>query len=100
MRTCVRARDAKCGEAGLLAAWSVDRGGSGSLDSCWVLCCGFSWRAHMVRLQFNLVCADAWKVDLFQSCVNLGFFLGSLGIGYIADRYVTALPSMQAPGST
>nr|XP_040139453.1 solute carrier family 22 member 1 isoform X3 [Ictidomys tridecemlineatus] len=37
--------------------------------------------------EFDLVCADAWKVDLFQSCVNLGFFLGSLGIGYIADRF-------------
>uniref|UniRef100_A0A0A0MQP6 Solute carrier family 22 member 1 n=1 Tax=Oryctolagus cuniculus TaxID=9986 RepID=A0A0A0MQP6_RABIT len=37
--------------------------------------------------EFNLVCADAWKVDLFQSCVNLGFFLGSLGVGYIADRF-------------
>lgn len=40
--------------------------------------------------QFNLVCDDSWKVDLFQSCVNLGFFLGSLGVGYIADRYVKA----------
>ena len=38
-------------------------------------------------LQFNLVCGDAWKVDLFQSCVNLGFFLGSLIVGYFADRY-------------
>nr|XP_045015561.1 solute carrier family 22 member 1 [Jaculus jaculus] len=37
--------------------------------------------------EFNLVCADAWKVDLFQSCVNLGFFLGSLGVGYVADRF-------------
>ncbi|KAM4817658.1 solute carrier family 22 member 1 [Urocitellus parryii] len=37
--------------------------------------------------EFDLVCADAWKVDLFQSCVNLGFFLGSLGVGYIADRF-------------
>ncbi|XP_049731655.1 solute carrier family 22 member 1 isoform X1 [Elephas maximus indicus] len=37
--------------------------------------------------EFNLVCADSWKVDLFQSCVNVGFFLGSLGIGYIADRF-------------
>ncbi|KAM9005411.1 solute carrier family 22 member 1 [Sarcophilus harrisii] len=37
--------------------------------------------------EFNLVCADAWKVDLFQSCVNVGFFLGSLGIGYVADRF-------------
>nr|8ET6_A Chain A, OCT1 [Homo sapiens]8ET7_A Chain A, OCT1 [Homo sapiens]8ET8_A Chain A, OCT1 [Homo sapiens] len=37
--------------------------------------------------EFNLVCADSWKVDLFQSCVNVGFFLGSLGVGYIADRF-------------
>ncbi|XP_058591812.1 solute carrier family 22 member 1 isoform X2 [Neofelis nebulosa] len=37
--------------------------------------------------EFNLVCDDSWKVDLFQSCVNVGFFLGSLGVGYIADRF-------------
>ncbi|KAJ1154503.1 hypothetical protein NDU88_007255 [Pleurodeles waltl] len=36
---------------------------------------------------FDLVCGDAWKLDLLQSCVNLGFFIGSLGIGYIADRF-------------
>ncbi|XP_044867755.1 solute carrier family 22 member 1-like isoform X2 [Mauremys mutica] len=37
--------------------------------------------------EFNLVCEDSWKVDLFQSCVNAGFFLGSMYIGYIADRF-------------
>ncbi|XP_057618580.1 solute carrier family 22 member 1 [Chionomys nivalis] len=37
--------------------------------------------------EFNLVCGNAWKVDLFQSCVNLGFFLGSLIAGYFADRF-------------
>uniref|UniRef100_A0A8C5Q1U2 Solute carrier family 22 member 2 n=1 Tax=Leptobrachium leishanense TaxID=445787 RepID=A0A8C5Q1U2_9ANUR len=37
--------------------------------------------------EFNLVCDDSWKLDLFQSCVNLGFFLGSLFIGYFADRF-------------
>ncbi|XP_053315803.1 solute carrier family 22 member 2 [Spea bombifrons] len=37
--------------------------------------------------EFNLVCADSWKMDLFQSFVNLGFFFGSLFIGYIADRF-------------
>nr|DBA26887.1 TPA: hypothetical protein GDO54_011088 [Pyxicephalus adspersus] len=37
--------------------------------------------------EFNLVCDDSWKLDLFQSFVNCGFFLGSLFIGYIADRF-------------
>lgn len=36
--------------------------------------------------KFGLVCDASWKVDLFQSCVNVGFFLGSLSVGYIADR--------------
>ncbi|XP_057345046.1 solute carrier family 22 member 1-like isoform X2 [Manis pentadactyla] len=37
--------------------------------------------------EFGLVCDASWKVDLFQSCVNVGFFLGSLSVGYIADRF-------------
>ncbi|XP_074846387.1 solute carrier family 22 member 2-like [Carettochelys insculpta] len=37
--------------------------------------------------EFNLVCEDSWKVDLFQSCVNAGFFAGSVYVGYIADRF-------------
>uniref|UniRef100_A0A8D0L3U6 Solute carrier family 22 member 2 n=1 Tax=Sphenodon punctatus TaxID=8508 RepID=A0A8D0L3U6_SPHPU len=37
--------------------------------------------------EFNLVCEDAWKLDLFQSCVNVGFFVGSICIGYMADRF-------------
>ncbi|XP_019605297.2 solute carrier family 22 member 2 isoform X1 [Rhinolophus sinicus] len=35
--------------------------------------------------EFNLVCANSWMLDLFQSAVNVGFFIGSVGIGYIAD---------------
>ncbi|XP_023554998.1 solute carrier family 22 member 1 [Octodon degus] len=53
--------------------------------------CQHGWVYDMpgssIVTEFNLVCADAWKVDLFQSCVNLGFFLGSLVIGYVADRF-------------
>ncbi|XP_072499947.1 solute carrier family 22 member 2-like [Notamacropus eugenii] len=37
--------------------------------------------------EFNLVCANSWKLDLFQSIVNVGFFIGSVSIGYIADRF-------------
>ncbi|KAL8185994.1 UNVERIFIED_CONTAM: hypothetical protein K2H54_061261 [Gekko kuhli] len=48
---------------------------------------------------FNLVCEDSWKLDVFQACVNAGFFLGSVSVGYIADRFgrktsllITSLP--------
>ncbi|XP_045661440.1 solute carrier family 22 member 2 isoform X2 [Ursus americanus] len=37
--------------------------------------------------EFNLVCANSWMLDLFQSAVNVGFFIGSMGIGYLADRF-------------
>lgn len=40
----------------------------------------------IVFLQFNLVCEDSWKLDVFQACVNAGFFFGSVSVGYIADR--------------
>ncbi|XP_053238307.1 solute carrier family 22 member 2-like [Podarcis raffonei] len=37
--------------------------------------------------EFNLVCEDSWKLDAFQSSVNAGYFLGSICVGYIADRF-------------
>ncbi|XP_042545671.1 solute carrier family 22 member 2 [Dipodomys spectabilis] len=37
--------------------------------------------------EFNLVCANSWMLDLFQSAVNVGFFVGAVAIGYLADRF-------------
>ncbi|KAG8011506.1 Solute carrier family 22 member 2 [Nibea albiflora] len=37
--------------------------------------------------EFNLVCSDAWWVDMYQSTLNVGFLVGSFGFGYFADRF-------------
>ncbi|KAJ8270709.1 hypothetical protein GJAV_G00118340 [Gymnothorax javanicus] len=37
--------------------------------------------------EFDLVCSDAWLVDTYQSAVNIGFLVGSIAIGYLADRF-------------
>ncbi|NXG73110.1 S22A2 protein, partial [Baryphthengus martii] len=53
--------------------------------------CRYGWvydyPGTSLATEFNLVREDSWKLDLFQSCVNAGFFIGSLSIGYIADRF-------------
>uniref|UniRef100_H3ABZ4 Solute carrier family 22 member 3 n=1 Tax=Latimeria chalumnae TaxID=7897 RepID=H3ABZ4_LATCH len=38
-------------------------------------------------IEFNLVCSDAWKLDLSQSVLNFGFLLGSISMGYLSDRF-------------
>lgn len=38
-------------------------------------------------LQFDLVCTDAWYVDMFQATLSVGFLVGSIAIGYFADKY-------------
>ncbi|XP_069343435.1 solute carrier family 22 member 1 isoform X2 [Eulemur rufifrons] len=55
----------------------------GPCEDGWV----YNTPGSSIVTEFDLVCADAWKLDLFQSCVNVGFFLGSLTVGYIADRF-------------
>uniref|UniRef100_I3KFD1 Solute carrier family 22 member 3 n=1 Tax=Oreochromis niloticus TaxID=8128 RepID=I3KFD1_ORENI len=36
---------------------------------------------------FDLVCSNAWLVDMFQATLNVGFLVGSIAIGYLADRF-------------
>ncbi|POI31138.1 hypothetical protein CIB84_005111 [Bambusicola thoracicus] len=47
----------------------------------------YDYPGTSIVTEFNLVCEDSWKLDLFQSSVNVGFFIGSMIIGYIADRF-------------
>ncbi|NXS95953.1 S22A3 protein, partial [Jacana jacana] len=37
--------------------------------------------------EYNLVCANAWMLDLSQAILNLGFLAGAFTLGYAADRY-------------
>ncbi|XP_042327842.1 solute carrier family 22 member 2-like isoform X2 [Sceloporus undulatus] len=64
---------------------------SGNQSSIPLIPCQDGWfydvRGSSIVSEFDLVCEDAWKLDLFQSCVNVGFFVGSIGIGYMADRF-------------
>ncbi|KAL6096172.1 slc22a2 [Pungitius sinensis] len=37
--------------------------------------------------EFDLVCSNAWLVDMYQATLNVGFLIGSITIGYLADRF-------------
>ncbi|NWX83257.1 S22A3 protein, partial [Nothoprocta pentlandii] len=37
--------------------------------------------------EYNLVCDNAWMLDLTQAILNLGFLAGAFILGYAADRY-------------
>ncbi|XP_047414690.1 solute carrier family 22 member 2 [Sciurus carolinensis] len=47
----------------------------------------YDFPGSSIVTEFNLVCANSWMLDFFQSAVNVGFFVGSVGIGYLADRF-------------
>ncbi|KAK2855939.1 hypothetical protein Q5P01_004674 [Channa striata] len=36
--------------------------------------------------EFDLVCSNGWLVDMCQAALNVGFLIGSITIGYLADR--------------
>ncbi|NXG21477.1 S22A3 protein, partial [Grallaria varia] len=37
--------------------------------------------------EYDLVCGNAWMLDLSQAILNLGFLTGAFTLGYAADRY-------------
>ncbi|MCI4389673.1 hypothetical protein PGIGA_G00101320 [Pangasianodon gigas] len=37
--------------------------------------------------EFNMVCEDAWLLDMCQASLSVGFLVGSIAIGYLADRF-------------
>ncbi|XP_045915846.1 solute carrier family 22 member 2-like [Micropterus dolomieu] len=37
--------------------------------------------------EFDLVCSDGWLVDMYQATLNVGFLVGSIAVGYLADRF-------------
>uniref|UniRef100_A0A8C3YD50 Solute carrier family 22 member 3 n=1 Tax=Catagonus wagneri TaxID=51154 RepID=A0A8C3YD50_9CETA len=53
--------------------------------------CRGGWRyaqAHSTIIsEFDLVCVNAWMLDLTQAILNLGFLAGAFTLGYAADRY-------------
>nr|XP_025871758.1 solute carrier family 22 member 3 [Vulpes vulpes] len=48
------------------------------------------WREQTLptfQNKFDLVCVNAWMLDLTQAVLNLGFLAGAFTLGYAADRY-------------
>ncbi|XP_072512619.1 solute carrier family 22 member 2 [Salminus brasiliensis] len=37
--------------------------------------------------EFDLVCDHAWLVDVFQAVLGVGFLVGSIAFGYLADKF-------------
>ncbi|XP_075059372.1 solute carrier family 22 member 3 [Mixophyes fleayi] len=62
-----------------------------SLDQLPIKPCQDGWVYEEYRTtiisEYHLVCSDAWKLDLTQASLNLGFLIGALTLGYAADRY-------------
>ncbi|NXH07601.1 S22A3 protein, partial [Loxia leucoptera] len=69
----------------------LGRGGNGSAGRRPLAPCRGHWvyeqpRSSIVS-EYDLVCGNAWMLDLSQAILNLGFLAGAFILGYAADRY-------------
>uniref|UniRef100_A0A8C9RQE5 Solute carrier family 22 member 3 n=1 Tax=Scleropages formosus TaxID=113540 RepID=A0A8C9RQE5_SCLFO len=66
-------------------------GGLSTFNTTGLVTCHSGWHFDQslstIVSQFELVCENAWKADLNQAFLNVGFLLGAVVIGYGADRY-------------
>uniref|UniRef100_A0A8B9Q5X8 Solute carrier family 22 member 3 n=1 Tax=Apteryx owenii TaxID=8824 RepID=A0A8B9Q5X8_APTOW len=88
-RECERldtAWDTSTSCANPLACYSNRSTGSLPLTAChdtWV----YEEPHSSIVSEYNLVCSNAWMLDLTQAILNLGFLAGAFTLGYAADRY-------------
>ncbi|NXP35906.1 S22A3 protein, partial [Leiothrix lutea] len=78
--------DASAGCTSPLARYGNHSTGSLPLAPChdnWV----YEQPHASIVSEYDLVCGNAWMLDLSQAILNLGFLAGAFILGYAADRY-------------
>ncbi|NWU68641.1 S22A3 protein, partial [Pterocles burchelli] len=69
----------------------LTRYGNHSMGNLLLATCHDNWvfeQPHSsIISEYNLVCGNAWMLDLSQAILNLGFLTGAFTLGYAADRY-------------
>ncbi|KFP79512.1 Solute carrier family 22 member 3 [Acanthisitta chloris] len=78
-------------DASVSCASPVARYGNHSMGNLPLATCHNNWvyeQPHSsIISEYDLVCGNAWMLDLSQAILNLGFLTGAFTLGYAADRY-------------
>ncbi|NXA23981.1 S22A3 protein, partial [Ibidorhyncha struthersii] len=78
-------------DASVSCASPLTHYGNHSVDNLPLAACHNNWvykQPHSsIVSEYNLVCGNAWMLDLSQAILNLGFLAGAFALGYAADRY-------------
>ncbi|XP_028652794.2 solute carrier family 22 member 2 [Erpetoichthys calabaricus] len=73
------------------AAWESRVANVSAIDLVPVAPCGgewvYDWNRTSLATEFNLVCTDSWKLEWTQSSLSVGYLIGAVLTGYVADRY-------------